>query len=67
MPKMSHVRKDHRQPQAIGGGNYRLIADRSAWLNNGGCTSRGRYLNAVREGEKGIRCHHRTPDALSRL
>jgi hypothetical protein len=58
MPKVSNSRKDHRQPQSIGGVNHYLILNRAARLNYGGNAGSGGSFDPVGKGKKGIRSHY---------
>src|SRR4051812_39358406 len=61
------VREDHRHSVSVSGLDDLLIANASAGLYDGGHSGLGSALDAVREGEEGVRRKHAAGGTVARL
>ena len=67
MPEMPHAGEEHGDPVLIGGLDDLFVANAAAGLDDGGYARFGGGIDAVTEGEEGIRSQHRSPDRKQRL
>ena len=59
---MAHAGKDHGNAMLIGGGYNFVVAHTAAGLNNGADTHLGGLIQAITEGQEGLRGHRRAGD-----
>ena len=55
MPEVPHPREQHRHPLLVGGGDHLVVALAAAGLDHGGDPRPGQDVQAVAEGEEGVR------------
>ena len=60
MPEVAPAGERHRDPGPVSRRDHRVVADRAAGLDDGGDAGRGRGLEAVGEGEEGVRGERRS-------
>src|SRR5581483_12201989 len=57
--EVTHTRKDHRDVVLVGGSDHFVVAHRAARLDDRSHPRLRRFVNAVAEGEEGVRRHYR--------
>src|SRR5215470_2669718 len=55
MPEVAHAGEDHGEAGGVGGGDDRVVAQRTAGLDHGFGAGVGDRLQAIGKGEEGVR------------